>query len=252
MKAFRYFTCFVLLLSMFLTGCKDNIHRASIKGDVKVVRILISEGQDINQRNRKGKTPIFLAIKNNKVEVVKVLIDNGADLTLQDEYIATPLHYAANIPNIEIARMLVDAGANVDAISDRTNYTPLCYAVIEGHIEIIKFLLERGADNNVTLGYNESTLLHMSINDFKRPMEVTQTLLESGLDINALDKEGRTPLHVITYSLVSRVTTAKFLLENGADATLKDDNGMTALDYAKKYRKTELVQLLESYGVRKN
>ena len=67
------------------------------------------------------------------------------------------------------------------------------------------------------------------------------------MDINALSADGKTPL--IVYS-VSKVNDRKaddlvFLLENGADKTIKDNDGKTAYDYAVSNGNTELAELLK-------
>lgn len=60
--------------------------------------------------------------------------------------------------------------------------------------------------------------------------EIIQSLLDAGADVNATDKEGKS---VLVYSvLAKKVETAKFLISNGADASIRDDENRTALDYA--------------------
>jgi ankyrin repeat protein len=80
---------------------------------------------------------------------------------------------------------------------------------------------------------------------------MTKILLDAGMDVNALDKEGRTPLHsvaVISWEGPKTIATAELLLENGVDSQAKDAKGMTALDYAKEKKKGGLIKLLESYS----
>jgi hypothetical protein len=69
--------------------------------------------------------------------------------------------------------------------------------------------------------------------------EVVKLLLQLGADINAQDKNGWTPLiHASFVNSIYRVgegmlETAKILVENGADKTIKCNEGKTAADYAK-------------------
>lgn len=246
----RRFLLLFMLLSLFviLAGCKDDIYSASEKGKSDTLKLLISEGHDINKRNRKGKLPIFFAIQNGQIDIVKILIENGADLTLQDQYAGAPLHNAAFIGDIEIAKLLLAAGADINAISKRTEYTPICYAVIRGKVEMLKFLLEKGADTNIKMGYYESTLLHVSVANISNPMETTKILLDIGTDVNALDKKGKTPLHVVACSIWTGPKTAnmaRLLIDRGARKELKDNEGKTALDYARVKNKIEVIQILD-------
>lgn len=212
---------------------------------------MISRGSDINKRNKDGQLAIFLAIQNNHADVVRYLIENGADLTLQDQYAGTPLHNAAYMGNVEIAKLLIDAGADVNAVSNRDRGTPICIAVMEDKVEMVKFLLEKGADPNVRIGYYEETLLHFSVSNVSNGIEITKILLDSEMDINTVDKLGKTPLHALTLSIWTGPTVeimANFLMEKGADRNLKDNNGMTALHYATQKKKTGLVKVLKNGG----
>jgi len=56
------------------------------------------------------------------------------------------------------------------------------------------------------------------------------TLVDEGLDINALDENLKTPLHYA--AAIGRYSLVKYLVEHGADVHLKDKNHKTALVYA--------------------
>ena len=53
---------------------------------------------------------------------------------------------------------------------------------------------------------------------------------------------GRTALHIAAYN--GNLASATRLLEGGADLTLRDKDGETALDYARSCGKSEVVALL--------
>jgi uncharacterized protein len=243
----RYYALVAFLLLVLLAGCRDDVQHAVQKGDVQMLERLISEGRDINKKDREGKTPIFRAIEHNDAAIVQVLIKNGADLKVQDKYIATPLHYAANLGETGIVKMLLDSGANVNAVSERNNFTPLCYAVRAGRLETTVVLLGHGADISVRPGSYGRTLLHLSVINLKNPVEMTEALLAAGLDVNIVDNKGRTPLHAVACALAGSAIAAEVLVRNGANPALRDNDGMTALDYAKNKNHTELIQVLESY-----
>ncbi|WP_024468464.1 ankyrin repeat domain-containing protein, partial [Treponema pedis] len=54
-------------------GMEDNI-----------LQQLIEAGADINERNKKGQTPLILAIERNLVNQVKSLIKYGSDIHAED------------------------------------------------------------------------------------------------------------------------------------------------------------------------
>ena len=53
---------------------------------------------------------------------------------------------------------------------------------------------------------------------------------------------GQTALHLAAYR--GHLASATRLLEGGADLTLRDNDGKTALDWARQYHKSEVVALL--------
>jgi hypothetical protein len=57
------------------------------------------------------------------------------------------------------------------------------------------------------------------------------------LDLNLTDKQGRTAL--MWAALFGLYNEIKVMLKNGADWTIKDNEGKTALDFAREYEKSE-------------
>ena len=59
--------------------------RASAIGHVEIVRELIEEGADVNQRGPRGATALMFAAGGGHLEVVKELVASGADLQATEE-----------------------------------------------------------------------------------------------------------------------------------------------------------------------
>jgi ankyrin repeat protein len=49
-----------------------------------LARTLLSRGANVNQQNRYGEVPLFLAMQTNSVELVEVFLECGADLDLRE------------------------------------------------------------------------------------------------------------------------------------------------------------------------
>ena len=64
-----------------------------------------------------------------------------------------------------------------------------------------------------------------------------------GVDVNRQDDRGQTLLHMA--AALGAVDEAKVLLERGADASLKDSKDRTASDIAVRYKRDEIIQLLD-------
>ena len=59
-----------------------------------------------------------------------------------------------------------------------------------------------------------------------------QDFVENGVDVNAKDEKGATPLHKAAGLLTANTHALRFLIEQGADINAKDNEGKTPLDYA--------------------
>ena len=79
------------------------------------IRVLISEGADVNARRTDGGTPLMIAAGNSSTpEIVQLLLEKGAEVNVRDTDGKTPLMFAARNTNgksAEIKQLLIDAGA---------------------------------------------------------------------------------------------------------------------------------------------
>lgn len=74
-------------------------------------------------------------------------------------------------------------------------------------------------------------------------LEITKTLIENGAEVNAKDGMGNTALMGVAFK--GNLEIARLLLDHGADATIKNSHQMTALDYARQFKKEGMIKLLE-------
>ena len=79
--------------------------------------------------------------------------------------------------------------------------------------------------------------------------DIVKLLLEVGVDLNATDRQGRTPLHIAAFdSGQEAVEIAKLLIQKGADVNAKDVYSETPLAIALGARSSNVAGLLRSYG----
>ena len=123
------------------------------------------------------------------------------------------------------------------------------------HLPVLRqWLLERGADL-YHKNAKQETLLLKAIKYSFTP-ETIDWLLEKGLDISHRNSQGRSVLHlsILTkryyqpYSLEKRLSIVRKLVEVGAPLNIRDNNGYTALAYAKEYFYPEIGAYLFSQG----
>lgn len=77
--------------------------------------LLLKAGADINQRNKRGHTPLFVAVNGSHFFVVQLLLKNGADPSITASDTRTALFAAAantHHNSLAIVDCLLDSAAN--------------------------------------------------------------------------------------------------------------------------------------------
>jgi len=221
---------------------------------------LIEHGADPTLISKRGYTVLtYNADDSNEddiVEIVRLFIKNGVPLDQQPDRDKVALSRVIFNKDAEtLVPMLLDAGANPN-IKLEGVYTdsPLTDAVNEGNINVVTLLIERGANVNVASGVAP---LMMAL--YWGFLDIGRLLIENGADISKIqdapDGKRMTPLMQVTKKVSEylgltkdkKLDFVRFLLENGADITLKNKEGQTAEDIAKENGYTEIVKLLRLY-----
>ena len=83
----------------------ETLQDAAKAGDVEAAQKLIEGGADVNGKDKRGITPLGVAVGFNKIAVVEELLARGADVEACDPKGNTALHYAAG--TVPFARQLI-------------------------------------------------------------------------------------------------------------------------------------------------
>ena len=121
----------------------------------------IKQLDDLEKRDRDGRTLLINAAIYNRLDVVKYLVQKGADINTCDSIGNTPLHAAVLGNNTKIVQYLLKNGAEVDAKNNFGN-TPLWVASPTASLELFEILLLYGADPEIKNNYGVSILDTMS------------------------------------------------------------------------------------------
>ena len=126
-----------------------SLHEAANEGDIKRVKLLISQKANINAKDKKyRRSPLHWAVVEGHTEIAKLLLAKGAKVNAIDKkYSRSPLHWAVIEGRTEIAKLLLAKGAELNAIDKKYNWTPLHWAAFWGRTEIVKLLLSNNETN---------------------------------------------------------------------------------------------------------
>ncbi len=181
----------------------------------------------------------FIAIKQDDARAVQGLLQRGFDPNTRDPKNLSGLFLALREPSPKVAQILLSAkGIDVNAMTE-DGETPLMMAVFKGQLELAKQLIALGADVNKT-GW---TPLHYAATAGNATL--VKLLLEHYAYIDAESPNKTTPLMMAAH--YGTTGTVKLLLEEGADPSLKNDLGLSAIDFALQAKKQDAVDVISAF-----
>lgn len=113
--AFRAaFLPIALLLAAMIAGCwmSGSIHDAAKNGRKDLVQRWLALGNNVDERDIKGATPLHFAAEGGHIDIIEALLAKGANPNAHSEIGNTPLHEAAWKGRIAAAKLLIRRGAD--------------------------------------------------------------------------------------------------------------------------------------------
>ncbi len=211
------------------------LHIAVLQNDLSKMKILLADGLSPNITNETTFTPFHYALYLNNIEALELLKQYGADLSLKidsgyEEILPMEIALLSNATKASL--WLLENG--VDIYQKYTHdETALSYAASEGNIELVNILLDKGANVNDLNDHGESVLYAAT---YSNNPDMIKLLVDKGAPLNIQNEDGRTEFfHAAFNILFNECDSAmlKILLELGADPSIKDNRGQTALEYFK-------------------
>src|SRR4051794_17996925 len=201
---------------------------AAAAGNVKRVSQLLDAGVNVNGYLENGANALMFACLKGRTQVVRLLLKRGADPSTKSrtgKYAGNslPLHalaVAAEHGHLQIVRMLIRAGAEVNG-SITYNQDALSAGASGGHAEVVRELLAAGHRIDGDVGIKA---LRAAIN-WSMNQAAALLLIKAGVKVDG-DAGAKLLMVAAQYKWVS---TVKALLDAGADPTLKNGLGRSAL-----------------------
>lgn len=191
----------------------EGLHKAAHFNDLDAISRLIKTKADLNARDGNGRTPAHVAGFASNEEALQLLAKAGADMNLLDNDLYDVITIAAVADDPELLSVAIEAGNRADLTTSIYDGTALIAAAHLGHDEVVRRLIKAGAP-----------LDH--INNLHWTALIESVVLGDGGE--------------------RHVETARALVKAGADVTIGDRNGITALEHAQKRGYDEMVKVIQS------
>lgn len=236
---------------------------AAAQGHVDAVRLLLEAGANVDGRSAPTDYPSLLG-PLQRPDGRRCAGGQGLQTHCLPRGEWTPVMYASRQGALDVVKALADSGASLD-VADWDGTTALLLAILNGHYDVAAALLDKGAGPNVADRYGMTPLYAaVNMNTLPRvigrpapkpegvltPIDLMTRLLEKGADPNlALNAPMRHRNHAASDRSLGAGTTPfmraaktgdvkamKVLVEHGANPSLTQKNGTTALMIAAMFK----------------
>ena len=203
---------------------------------------------DLEKRNEQLMDPLMICIINQSIDLCKLLMNKNVTLTKKDIYSRQPLHVACQLGNYELVSLLLNS-SNIDLNAlDDNNRNCLYYAIDNGNENIVNLLIER----NINIRIRDivgDTPLHLAVQHTKNAYQLTTSLLKTQHGkslINEPAADGMKP--ILLAASFEQAEVIYLLIKNNVDINAVDNEHHTALHLACKNGCMKSVFYLIEFG----
>jgi len=195
------------------------LHVAATVGCAPLVKYILGiKGVDVNAKGKKGATPLVCAVDNKHQDCAKLLMEEGH--------------------------------ADLNAGAAEGGWNPCLSAAYKGDVDTLKMLIATGQLDveQVQKEQKDYRAIHFAAASKDNAKELLTTLLDAGADINAVNGNGQTALHIAVFW--NNVEAVQLLVDRGADKTIKNKSGRTAEQLAIHYDYVDVMKVFGCEGKR--
>ncbi|VAW36299.1 hypothetical protein MNBD_GAMMA01-1489 [hydrothermal vent metagenome] len=227
---------------------KQEWFHAAKTGNLGGLNRMIIEGIDINCKDDKGCTALIRACGHSRRAVVSFLLQQNADIEMRSNNGSTALSSSVIGNCRRVAGLLLDSGANPNGLGP-ADYSYATIAAAQWNDGMLSILYRNDSDVFIC-NKHQQNLLHIialaaefynNVNNAKTSFEF---LLNLGVDINAKDKDGNTPLmilcgnHKLQYKVDDRniASIVHSIIKLGAAPAITNNAGKSAIDAVRHHK----------------
>ncbi len=171
----------------------------------------------------------FAAARNDNESAMVRLLFRGFDLNTRDEAGNHALTVAIREGSLKVANFLLDQPALLVEARNAQGESPLMMAALHGRLALARRLIERRAEVNKP-GW--APLHYAAAHAEPVSLDMVRLLLEHHAYIDAESPNRTTPLMMAAQ--YGSLDVVKLLLEEGADPLLRNEQGLSAIDFARR------------------
>ncbi|CAB3370034.1 Hypothetical predicted protein [Cloeon dipterum] len=175
---------------------KNLFHYAVRSNRLDLLEYVFEKGISIDDRDRRGNTPLMAAAEIGSLEVFKFFVEKGADLNAKNikefDSLFLAAQYAAQFSTPENCQFMLDIGLGFDVLT-KDGGNALHQTCVSGNLATAKFILDlKCLDVNATMKSGKTALM---IAAGRGHLNLVKLLLENGADINIRNHYGSLAFH---------------------------------------------------------
>ena len=245
----------------FFKVSEDLFYKELLSDDIDINKIqkYIEKGIDINKKDEKGRSILFILSAKRKIDAIRILIKNNVKIDIEDKFGRTVLDEAALRSDGIMLRFFLDNGFDINRknSSGRTIFQDVA---LEGNYKIFQVLMNYRPDFNIKDSYGKTVLFDavegadinilkdvvnnvdsLNILDenyqtalfkavLKDNIEIAKLLIVHGINVNFLDKDGQNVLFNTILQGSKNIPIIELLMKKDINMNIVDNNNKNVLD----------------------
>ena len=245
----------------FFKVSEDLFYKELLSDDIDINKIqkYIEKGIDINKKDEKGRSILFILSAKRKIDAIRILLKNNININIEDRYGRTVLDEAALRSDGIMIRFFLDNGFDINR-KNSMGRTILQDVALEGDYKIFQILMNNRPDFNIKDSYGKTVLFDavegqniniikdvvnnvdsLNILDenyqtalfkavLKENIEIPKLLIVHGINVNFLDKDGQNVLFNTILQGSKNIPIIELLMKKDINMNIVDNNNKNVLD----------------------